>query len=259
MRDATKFSVGDPITAAKMNELAGFAGTVNAGVPSGGGNVFGSETVNATNEYHPPTVILVYATENFKIQQTDHQEVDDVPSGKCNFVMLPNSTNKYTPQEEGGRDFFVHAPTPGTEKQKDDIFHVTWNKRTGRWEVLGGGSGSSIIRFQITASNCVGGFAEVHVLSNTGGIKGAFEKDGEFETDQDGEQVKKQFTYVYDMIGCFMNESDLNLNGRKGYATWMYGRPLNTAPHPYDPDPWWNYEITAICEQQNQCETFDGS
>lgn len=114
----------------------------------------------------------------------------------------------------------------------------------------GGGTSTPIIRFEIFESDCEGRSAVARVLSNNGGVPGAYEIYGEVEQDEQGQTVPSKFVVVYDKAGCFLNESNVNLNGRLGYATYLTGRPK----YPYQ--PWTGFEITSLAEQQTECEAF---
>lgn len=115
---------------------------------------------------------------------------------------------------------------------------------------VGGGSGPSIIRFQIHEADCEARSAVGRVLSRSGAIVGAFEIYGETELDENGNTIPSKFVYVYDKNGCYLNESNRNLFGRIGHASYLYGSPK----YPYQ--PWWSYEVIGICEQQTECEAF---
>lgn len=115
---------------------------------------------------------------------------------------------------------------------------------------VGGGSSTSIIRFQIREADCDNRFAVAHVLSYVGTIFESFTIYGETELNEAGETVDSLFVYAYDKVGCYLNESNANLFGRIGYATYMYGTPK----YPYQ--PWRSWEVTALAEQQTECEAF---
>lgn len=113
-----------------------------------------------------------------------------------------------------------------------------------------GSSGPSIIRFQIYEADCEARSAVGRILSRNGSVVGEFEIYGETELDEEGNTVPSKFVYVYDKNGCYLNESNRNLFGRIGHASYLYGSPK----YPYQ--PWWSYEIIGICEQQTECEAF---
>jgi hypothetical protein len=119
-----------------------------------------------------------------------------------------------------------------------------------KWYWVAGGTGASTIRFAIREADCENRSAIVKVLSRAGSVPGEYEIAGQEELNEQGATVASKFVVVYDKAGCYLNESNLNLFGRIGYANYLYGTPL----HPYD--PWWSFEVTAICEQQTECEAF---
>ncbi len=114
----------------------------------------------------------------------------------------------------------------------------------------GGSSGSPIIRFEIYDADCESRQAVVRILSRNGTVPGEYEIYGETELNEAGETVLSKFVLVYDKTGCYLNESNRNLFGREGYASYLYGRPR----HAYQ--PWWSWEVTNLCEQQTECEAF---
>ena len=67
------------------------------------------------------------------------------------------------------------------------------------------------------------------------------------EENEEGDSVRSKFVTVYDKIGI-LNESNINLQGRIGYAEYMYGRPKCNY------QPWLGWEVTALAEQQTECE-----
>jgi len=77
-----------------------------------------------------------------------------------------------------------------------------------------------------------------------------FTIDGETELDEQGETQLKKFVNIYDKTGAYLNESAIALAGRYGYATYLYGRPK------YTYQPWLGWEVTAINEQQTECENL---
>lgn len=118
-----------------------------------------------------------------------------------------------------------------------------------RWQQRNAGS-SSTIRFEITEADCEGRSAIVRILSSNGSVPGSYEIYGETETNEAGEVVNSRFVVVYDKTGCYLNESNKNLFGRIGHATYLNGRPK----YPYQ--PWTCFEIVALAEQQTECEAF---
>lgn len=109
---------------------------------------------------------------------------------------------------------------------------------------------SSTIRFEIYEADCEARSAIVRVLSRKGSVPGEYEIIGEAELNETGDSVPSKFVEVYDKVGCYLNESNRNLAGRIGYATYLTGRPK----YPYQ--PWTGFEITALAEQQTECEAF---
>lgn len=119
----------------------------------------------------------------------------------------------------------------------------------GRWQQRNSAV-SSTIRFEITEADCEGRSAIVRILSSNGSVPGSYEIYGETETNEAGEVVNSRFVVVYDKTGCYLNESNKNLFGRIGHATYLNGRPK------YQYQPWTCFEIVALAEQQTECEAF---
>lgn len=123
----------------------------------------------------------------------------------------------------------------------------------GRWQQHPGGGGGETIRFEIYAADCDNRSAVVQILSSrlsSHNVTDSYTIDGQTEVNELGETVASRFVAVYDKAGCYLNESNRNLRTRVGYAAYVYGRPL----HQYD--PWWAWEVIALCEQQTTCEAF---
>lgn len=121
----------------------------------------------------------------------------------------------------------------------------------GEWQLyVPQASDSSTIRFEITEADCEGRSAIVRILSSSGSVPGSYEIYGETETNEAGEVVNSRFVVVYDKTGCYLNESNKNLFGRIGHATYLNGRPK------YQYQPWTCFEIVALAEQQTECEAF---
>lgn len=121
----------------------------------------------------------------------------------------------------------------------------------GRWQFYASEAiDSSTIRFEITEADCEGRSAIVRILSSNGSVPGSYEIYGETETNEAGEVINSRFVVVYDKTGCYLNESNKNLFGRIGHATYLNGRPK----YPYQ--PWTCFEIVALAEQQTECEAF---
>jgi hypothetical protein len=117
----------------------------------------------------------------------------------------------------------------------------------------GGSGGGHTIRFEIYAADCDNRSAVVQILSSrlsSHNVTDSYTIDGQTEVNELGETVASRFVAVYDKAGCYLNESNRNLRTRVGYAAYVYGRPL----HQYD--PWWSWEVIALCEQQTTCEAF---
>ena len=116
-----------------------------------------------------------------------------------------------------------------------------------------GSGGGETIRFEIYAADCDNRSAVVQILSSrlsSHNVTDSYTMDGQTEVNELGETVASRFVAVYDKAGCYLNESNRNLRTRVGYAAYVYGRPL----HQYD--PWWAWEVIALCEQQTTCEAF---
>lgn len=115
------------------------------------------------------------------------------------------------------------------------------------------------IRFQIHESDCESSSAVVKILSRSEGVSSVpeeyeIENSGTSqcynEQNENGDTVCSKFVQVYDKIGAFFNESNINLSGRLGYAEYLYGHPyVNT-------QPWLCWEVTGLAEQQTECESI---
>ena len=114
------------------------------------------------------------------------------------------------------------------------------------------------IRFQIRESDCETSSAVVKILSRSEGVSSVPEEyeiedtgisQCYSEQNETGDTVCSKFVEVYDKLGAFLNESNINLVGRLGYAEYLYGQPY------VDTQPWLCWEITGLAEQQTECET----
>jgi len=118
-------------------------------------------------------------------------------------------------------------------------------------ERIGGGAGNNnTIRFQIHEADCEGRSIVARVMSYRGSVPEAYTIDGETELDELGATIASRFVPAYDKVGCYLNESNVNLVGRYGYATYLYGAPK------YNYQPWLGWEVIALCEQQTECEAL---
>lgn len=130
---------------------------------------------------------------------------------------------------------------------------IRWDDSRKVWAAT---AGTLKIRFSIQESDCESCSAIVKILSRTNGVSTVPEEfeleqnPGEFyqEEDENGQIVRSKFVNVYDKAGCFLNESNVNLRNRIGYAEYLKGSPK------CEYQPWVGWEITAIAEQQTQCE-----
>ena len=146
--------------------------------------------------------------------------------------------------EEGGGPFTVFGTYEITPES-------TTAALIGRFGSAAGGG--ETIRFEIYAADCDNRSAVVQILSSrlsSHNVTDSYTIDGQTEVNELGETVASRFVAVYDKAGCYLNESNRNLRTRVGYAAYVYGRPL----HQYD--PWWSWEVIALCEQQTTCEAF---
>lgn len=126
--------------------------------------------------------------------------------------------------------------------RNDPFIRARWQQRNA--------ASSNIIRFEIYEADCEARSAVGRILSSGGSVPGSYEIYGETETNEAGEIVNSRFVVVYDKTGCYLNESNKNLFGRIGHATYLTGRPK----YPYQ--PWTGFEIVALAEQQTECEAF---
>ncbi|NBP69989.1 MAG: hypothetical protein EBR30_25830, partial [Cytophagia bacterium] len=139
-------------------------------------------------------------------------------------------------------------------KWKVGPLRTRWDETNGVW--VAGGDGTIKIRFSIHDSDCESCSAVVKILSRTNGVSSVAEEyelpngSGGFfeELNEDGQVVRSKFVTVYDKLGCFLNESNVNLQNRLGYAEYMKGSPK------CDYQPWKAWEISALAEQQSECE-----
>ena len=146
----------------------------------------------------------------------------------------------------------VVGPTDGSWAMSEDgtgfvVMHQAVGG-IGSVTQVGGGGGIPIIRFQIHEANCDARSAVVRILSRNGSVPGEYEIPYEFELNEAGDTVASKFVVVYDKVNCFLNIPDLLLKNRRGYATYLNGRPW------FDYDPWLAFEVTGLCEQQTECE-----
>jgi hypothetical protein len=150
---------------------------------------------------------------------------------------------------------FASDAFTNSNKWKSGPVDLRWDEGRKVW-AASGGSRSVKVRFSIVESDCESCSAIVKILSRTKGEASVPEEyemqdsNGGFymETNEFGESVRSKFLTVYDKIGI-LNESNVNLVNRIGYADYMYGRPK------CDYQPWTAWEITALAEQQTECES----
>lgn len=112
------------------------------------------------------------------------------------------------------------------------------------------GGSMRIIRFQIHEADCEARSAVAKVLSDAGDVPESFTIYGETEQNEAGQTVNSRFVFVYDKIGSYLNESNVNLLNRIGHAAYLTGAPK------YQYQPWTCWEVTGIAEQQTECEAF---
>ena len=107
-----------------------------------------------------------------------------------------------------------------------------------------GGGACDFIRFKIitTGTNALGiRWAEVNVLSRPCGC------------DEVSEEVAAVIARIYDMAGCYLNEPDIDLVDRVGFAKYMQDVRFVSSPiEPGGPVPDCGWEIHALC-----CPTCD--
>lgn len=157
-----------------------------------------------------------------------------------------------------GGDLYDTGRVLDVVNRSESISYVSGNwgkveRINGEWQPYTGGGGGETIRFEIYAADCDNRSAVVQILSSrlsSHNVTDSYTIDGQTEVNELGETVASRFVAVYDKAGCYLNESNRNLRTRVGYATYVYGRPL----HQYD--PWWSWEVIALCEQQTTCEAF---
>lgn len=138
---------------------------------------------------------------------------------------------------------------------KSGPLDTRWDDTRKVWTA--GGAGTIKVRFSIRESDCANSSAVVKILSRTKGQASVPEEYEIYDTgisdyltelNEAGQTVRSKFLTVYDKLGCFLNESDVNLANRLGYAEYMYGREYASY------QPWTAWEITALAEQQTECE-----
>jgi len=126
-----------------------------------------------------------------------------------------------------------------TAKPKGDR-HFNFPRRQNRQVVTAGGAsnGLILIRFQIVDPVfCEACTATGLVLSRPPGMVTV---PGEY-----GGRV-----VIADRIGCFLNESNAALIGRRGYATYLNSE--FEGPCPGMPNP--SFEIISLCCAETQCD-----
>ena len=156
--------------------------------------------------------------------------------------------------DSGGKKQWDYDAWYNPSKWKVGPLRTRWDETNGVW--VAGGDGTIKIRFSIHDSDCESCSAVVKILSRTNGVSSVAEEyelpngSGGFfeELNEDGQVVRSKFVTVYDKLGCFLNESNVNLQNRLGYAEYMKGAPK------CDYQPWKAWEISALAEQQSECE-----
>ena len=156
--------------------------------------------------------------------------------------------------DSGGNKQWDYDAWYNPSKWKVGVLKTRWDEQNGVW--VAGGDGTIKIRFSIYDSDCESCSAIVKILSRTNAVSAVPEEyempdgSGGFieETNEAGQKVRSKFVTVYDKLGCFLNESNVNLQDRLGYAEYMRGAPK------CDYQPWKGWEISALAEQQTECE-----
>lgn len=164
----------------------------------------------------------------------------------------------------------------GYRRVREAVQKVLGAPKTGAQQrrqppVLGGGSGGGSLEvlFQVCEACCAECWADVIVLSQSTqdtipGL-GATVTECACDSESDGycdKVLASNQIRVYDVAGCFLNEPDELLVGRRGYASYFYEfTPLeDCAGDPMDltcgltdfPTPRW--EIKSLCCYQNECD-----
>lgn len=156
--------------------------------------------------------------------------------------------------DSGGNKQWDYDAWYNPSKWKVGVLRTRWDEANGVW--VAGGDGTIKIRFSIYDADCESCSAIVKILSRTNGSSSVPEEyempdgSGGFleEKNEGGQTVRSKFVTVYDKLGCFLNESNVNLQDRLGYAEYMRGVPK------CDYQPWKGWEISALAEQQTECE-----
>lgn len=168
-------------------------------------------------------------------------------SGPCYDI-----DGKPVPADTGDPNKFAPDAFRNPSKWPSGPVDLRWDNN--RKLYVTGTNGTVKIRFSIHEADCESCSAVVKILSRTNGVSTVPEefelKNGDqyyMEENEEGDSVRSKFVTVYDKIGI-LNESNINLQGRIGYAEYMYGRPKCNY------QPWLGWEVTALAEQQTECE-----
>ena len=243
---------GDPITAERLNETAAESIRPRREISLGNGSSFVNETMgNQSANMRRPFMKLVEAIDDFEIpyEPTDLDvALDDVPSGMVRQVRLNKRSGEHNKETIGGpfRAWDVLQGLNGEDtKITGDAFYVLYNEDSKRWEVMGQsvGGGAKWIRFIIVSSDPTISSAIVNIRqrSFTGPAYGSVLSDTVIDS-------------VYDTAGCYLNEINVDLTGRSGFAMLMLVDDEAELLHfdGYDA-PKWYWMVTGICCPSLSC------
>lgn len=240
---------GDPFSAKRLNDLVREAKSsreIRASGPGLNNEAMGNQVFNTS----PSDRRLVVAIEDFSVPEhpTDfYDKIDKVPSAKCLMLRL-NSEADYQ-EETRSVPFRVYDPISKVNGSSTmgagQAFWCFFNSDTKRWEVGSGLSGETqVINFQIVSSDPTTRSALVQIEQRAflGKVFGSFLED--------------TVVYVYDTLGCNLNEPNEDLTGRFGQAVLMYvddaAAELHFADQYEPPEKYW--VVMNICCPQIVCE-----
>lgn len=167
MTPPKRWTPGERITAERLNAAQTEAMRSRKSLSIGVGSSLVNESLgNQTSQKKPPIRRLVIASEDFTIpdEPTDLQVRDDVPSGLVKDVRLVRHEGEHQ-TDELGREFRVYDVLGGlnnlTWKVQDEVFYVSWNVDSKRWEVEQ--TASVVLKTAIVLACLDGGWHECQI------------------------------------------------------------------------------------------------
>jgi len=241
---------GDSLAASEINTLADLAsragrfrvGTYLSSKHSG-------SYMSLSNKYPFDCTVLIITNTKIYASDTD------------NSGLYLGKTRYYSYEQEAWAtdeaEWVIDARDTGTTYAVDNKLTAYWDEQRGTFvPVIAAAKVCDFIRFEIVevGTNARGiRWADVDILSRPVGCSVVPEEIEESGSSGSGSSssasiAEIQLYKVYDMAGCFLNEPDLDLIGRIGYAKYLQDeRFIDEAIEPGDdyPDPAW--EIISLC------------